>query len=76
MLLYKMYECCLPIFIVFLRSHLHIYIYIHVSIHEEMTQRTNMYKDERYVYVWCRIRAILCGRENNRRRMRDEKELY
>lgn len=52
------------------------YIYIHVSIHEEMTQRTNMYKDERYVYVWCRIRAILCGRENNRRRMRDEKELY
>ena len=41
-----------------------------------MTQRTNMYKDERYVYVWCRIRAILCGRENNRRRMRDEKELY
>lgn len=54
----------------------YIYIYIHVSIHEEMTQRTNMYKDERYVYVWCRIRAILCGRENNRRRMRDEKELY
>lgn len=52
------------------------YIYIHVSIHEEMTQRTNMYKDERYVYVWCRIRAILCGRENNRRRMGDEKELY
>lgn len=43
------------------------YIYIYVSIHEEMTQRTNMYKDERYVYMWYKIRAILCGWENNRR---------